>query len=366
MIPRNTMDVSTVESNFDGEKIDMTIDESSLSHIMSVLTDLYSDTQMAVIREYSTNARDTHVESGKADVPIEVFTPNRMSPMFKVRDYGLGLSLDDIRNVYSKYGASTKRGSDMVNGMLGLGAKSALTYTSSFTVVAVKDGVKNIVSVGRSEDGSGYMEIVDSGPTSDGNGVEIQVPVPTQDSLLFASKVHDFFDFWEAGTVKIDGKVNEGLNFAELAKIDDKTYLSTSGSIRGSIKGNTIVMGGVAYPAPFDSPFRWNTKFIYFADMGDAVFSPSRESLLTNKKNRDLFDSIISNIGDKVVESAKAQVESSQNKAEAYITAGRLISESVSSVKGFNHGLSPDHFEYRGESLFKFKKEFLDELSTLR
>ena len=39
----------------------MSIDQSALSHIMNVLTDLYADPELAVIREYSSNALDSHI-----------------------------------------------------------------------------------------------------------------------------------------------------------------------------------------------------------------------------------------------------------------------------------------------------------------
>ena len=44
----------------------MTFDENAIAHLMSVLTDLYSDPTLAVVREYSTNARDAQIAAGKA------------------------------------------------------------------------------------------------------------------------------------------------------------------------------------------------------------------------------------------------------------------------------------------------------------
>ena len=76
------------EGNLGGVQHKMTFDANSISHIMSVLTDLYSDPELAVIREYSTNAADSHIAAGAAR-PIEITTPNAMSPFFKVRDFGL-------------------------------------------------------------------------------------------------------------------------------------------------------------------------------------------------------------------------------------------------------------------------------------
>lgn len=355
MIPRNTMDVETVQSNFDGETIDMTIDENSLSHIMSVLTDLYSDTMLAVIREYSTNARDAHIDAGKADVPIEISTPSPLNPVFKVKDFGIGLSLDDIRNVYSKYGASTKRGSDTVNGMLGLGAKAALTYTSSFTIVAVKDGVKNIVSVGRNEEGSGYMEIVHTSPSTEDNGVEIQVPVPKDDGFNFRQKIEDFFRYWEKGTVRIDSRDTVGLDYSNLTKVNDRTYLFNS------YGDNLIVMGGVTYPSPFSNDFSGFTKYIYFADMGDVVFSPSRESLLTNKKNRDVCDSIVDSIKKSVLSSAQAEIDKAGSEVEAVKVAQERIDKSVRPV--LNRIMSPYEFDYKGKPLEEFREELIEAIN---
>ena len=106
MIP-NKEQITVVDTT-DGEKIQMELDAHSLAHIMSVLTDLYSDTEMACIREYSTNAFDAQVEAGVTR-PIEVFTPTALRPLLVIRDFGIGMNVEDIRKTYSKYGASSKR-----------------------------------------------------------------------------------------------------------------------------------------------------------------------------------------------------------------------------------------------------------------
>ena len=165
-----------VDSTLTGERVGMGIDESAMHHIMSVLTDLYSDPELAVIREYSTNALDSHRDAGNP-LPIEVTLPTQLAPFFRVRDYGDGLDAEDIRSIYSRYGTSTKRDSDDVVGMLGLGCKSALTYTDQFTLVGTKNGRTVQVSVGRDENGGGSMTIVSDEHTPDApSGVEVIVP----------------------------------------------------------------------------------------------------------------------------------------------------------------------------------------------
>jgi sensor histidine kinase regulating citrate/malate metabolism len=116
-----------VESNVQGEKIAMGIDPAAMAHIMSILTDLYSDPEYAVIREYSTNAFDSHIEAGQTR-PIEVTLPTDLAPFLTIRDFGIGLDAEGIESIYSLYGASTKRNTNDQVGMLGLGCKSALTY----------------------------------------------------------------------------------------------------------------------------------------------------------------------------------------------------------------------------------------------
>jgi len=92
-----------------------------LVYIFDILRNkLYSDKALAVVREYSTNAADANVENGVGSTPIIITVPNPMSPQFKVRDFGKGLSEDEVRNVYCMYGRSTKRDSNSFTGQIRL------------------------------------------------------------------------------------------------------------------------------------------------------------------------------------------------------------------------------------------------------
>src|ERR1700739_4627923 len=55
------------------------------------------------IRELSTNAWD----ASKGN--FEVHLPTGLTPVFGVRDYGPGMSAEDMKNVYARLYASTKR-----------------------------------------------------------------------------------------------------------------------------------------------------------------------------------------------------------------------------------------------------------------
>lgn len=313
--------VLDVDSTLQGEKVGMTIDTTALAHIMSVLTDLYSDQEMAVIREYSTNAYDAHIEAGVSR-PIEVTLPSALAPFFKVRDFGYGLDDDDIRDIYSRYGTSTKRQSDDVVGMLGLGCKSALSYTDQFTLRGIKNGVCTQVSVSRDEDGSGSMTILDQYPTEETSGVEIIVPSKRLNT--FSTKAEKFFRFWEEGTVLVNSEAPKRVNGLWLA--DD--LLMTD-----EVDRSMVVMGNVAYPLS-DRYDRYHT--VAFVPIGAVNFTPSREALQMNQQTKNTLE----HIRDRV-------------EKEKEVAIARLINEAPNRTEAIKVALAANKFGYNKPPLYK-------------
>jgi hypothetical protein len=323
-----------------GIKHAMSFDESSVAHLMSVLTDLYSDPELAVIREYSTNALDSHIAAGTTR-PIEVSLPNGLSPFFKVKDYGVGMDADDIQNIYSKYGASTKRGTNDQVGMLGLGCKSALTYTQQFTLIAIKNGVKYMVAISRTEDGSGVMEIVGESETDEPNGVEVVVPVNRYHD--FGGKSANFFRFWNSGTVLVNGKEPEYISGRKLT--------DTITVVKGS-KIDYLVMGNVGYPLePSNNLFKNRSYYSNFGivakiDIGDVNFTPSRESLHYTKKTI----ATIEKIREQVSAGFNNAVERDINDQESHPAALSTYYEWSQMLGGVNGG-APRSVKYKGEEI---------------
>ncbi len=299
-----------VEGNLTGDKVAMSFHEDSLVHLMGVLTDLYSDAELAVIREYSTNARDSHVEAG-VERPIEVSLPSALSPFLRVRDFGGGLSHEDIREIYSQYGASTKRQTNTQTGMLGLGCKSALTYTQQFTLVSVKDGRKVQVSISRDTDGAGSMTVVSDEPSKDEPGVEVVVPVKRQNDM--PRKARQFFSYWSPEDVLIDGAPPVP---AEGLKLSDR-FIITRG-----FRDHKVVMGNVAYPAPelqdrLSDYLGYNYSLVAYVDIGEVDFTPSREALNANPKTDSTLDALVEQLR-KVAEGAiQEKVDEATSPAEA-------------------------------------------------
>ncbi len=174
------------------------ISDQDQAHILQILRDrLYTNKILAVLREYGSNAWDEHRDAGTPDRPIKVVLPTRLVPALVIRDYGRGLSEDDVLNVYVKYGASTKRDADVAVGMLGIGAKSAFAYADSFTVTSFQAGVKSIYVAVLDESDVGVINKLGEAPCkADETGVEIKVQVDPKDIWDFQREAAALFPFF--------------------------------------------------------------------------------------------------------------------------------------------------------------------------
>ena len=322
--------VLDVDSTLVGERVGMGIDESALHHIMSVLTDLYSDPELAVIREYSTNALDAHRDAGNP-APIEVTLPSTLAPFFRVRDYGDGLDAEDIRSIYSRYGTSTKRESNDVVGMLGLGCKSALTYTDQFTIVATKNGRTVQVSVHRDENGGGSMTIVsDEYDPHQPSGIEVIIPAKREND--FERKARAFFRFWSAGDVLVNGEAPK--HVADTAEgtwlIPDKLLIADNArlGINRLGEGGFVVMGNVAYPMPPESDYSKRRKFgvVAFVEIGEVNFTPSREALQMTKRTKETLDRIDADVSRELLRTMQETVTKAESPAAA-LRAAQVANE---------------------------------------
>lgn len=285
-------------------------------HLMRMMTDLYQDRPRACIREYSTNAWDSQLQAGVTR-PIEVTTPTPLDPFLRIRDFGVGLDREGIADVYSKYGASTKRTSNEFNGMLGLGCKSALSYTAQFTVVGVKDGIKTMVAISRNETG-GSMTVVAEQPTTDPSGVEVTIPTKPSDAQTFKTTAADFFRYWKPGMILLDCSEPE---FVQTERITDRVHIETYDQgyqyYQNQGERDRIVMGGVAYPTHIDVALPQGNRFVCYVGMGEVGFVPSREALDDFSRTTTTLKAIAKEYADHVNAAAQADIDAQPNHGKA-------------------------------------------------
>lgn len=295
-----------------------------LVYIFDILrSKLYSNKIAAVVREYSTNAADANVENGMRDRPIVITAPTRMSPEFKVRDYGRGLSEDEIRNVYCMYGRSTKRNSNDYTGQLGLGSKSGFAYGDSFTIVSYKDGRKHTYTAYIDETRLGSIAKISESETTEENGIEIVIPANISDISSFEREIVRAVKYF-----KIKPNV---LNISNVVfQSDQEKLISGDGwSIykeQSSYYDNKAVaiMGNIGYPINVQTMTNNNYTVsalnspicIEFA-IGELNISANREELEYNDATKKAILDRVKKIEAEIAANAEEHIKSCKNIIEA-------------------------------------------------
>jgi hypothetical protein len=205
---------------------------------------LYANKIRAVIRELSCNAVDSHAAAGKQDVPFDVHLPNTLEPHFSIRDYGTGLSHDQVSNIYTTYFESTKTDSNAFIGALGLGSKSPFSYTDNFTVTAIKDGRKGIYTAFINEAGVPSIAQMMEEATDEPAGVEVKFSVNERyDFDKFRQEARIVYTHFALKPV-ISGNGDFGFVNAEYESRDIIPGVHSYKSSRGGV----AIMGNIAYP----------------------------------------------------------------------------------------------------------------------
>ena len=305
---------TTLKQSDDFKSFQFGIKESGLSHIFNVLRNqLYSDKVLAVIREYSCNAVDAHVEIGKAEVPIKIVLPTQLTPEFKVRDYGRGLTEKEIAEIYAMYGESTKRGSNDQIGQLGLGCKSAFAYGDNFIINSFMDGTKTTYNAFIDPSDIGQISIMGREKTNEKSGVEIVIPVKSDDFQEFYDKAVTLFKHF-----KVVPDVR-GANRDDLKRELEKSKVIIEKDNWRLVEGDShAIMGNISYPLDSGAlNIGWQDERaellssgveIDFA-IGDLEISASREALQytdrTKKAIIDILETILKALPDALGEKFK-------------------------------------------------------------
>lgn len=243
---------------------------------------IYEDRIMAVIRELSCNARDSMKEHalnlGKTVGELsmmEIHSPTFFEPYFFVRDYGTGLTHEQVFDIYLSYGKSTKTGSNDFVGMFGIGSKSPLAYTDSFIVTSYIDGTMLQYNVYKDK-GIPKITLLQKVETDEENGLKVLVSVEQKDNQPFTNRICDFFKLFNTNVSFTGIDSYEPIIFSE----DNELYkLATNYS-----RICCAVMGGVPYTIPTKLSERLTDlisapSIILPFNIGDLNVASSRENL---------------------------------------------------------------------------------------
>jgi len=245
---------------------------------------LYANKVRAIVRELSCNAVDSHVAAGRADTPFDVHLPNQLEPWFSIRDYGTGLSHDQVTNIYTTYFESTKTNSNDFIGALGLGSKSPFSYTDNFTVTAIKDGVKGVYSAFINEQGVPSIAKMATEETTEPAGVEVKFSVNDRyDFGKFREEARYVYKYFKLRPI-VTG--NADFTFEEL-KYADQDIIPGVHAVQDGHRRSVAIMGNIAYPIDVPEADKTlgevrqllNCGLVMEFAIGELDFQASREGL---------------------------------------------------------------------------------------
>jgi len=285
-----------VATSHDFPTVNCSIDPEDMRYISSLLRNNYSNTILATIRETYANAVDANKENNLSPERIEVKSPTSLDQTFSVRDYGCGLSRDQVFNLYSKFGKSTKRGSDLSIGGFGIGRFAPLSYKDSFTVTSYYNGIQSIYSLYISEENDTKIDEVFLGHTSECNGICISVGVANADINKFNEEIASFFSNFEILPTFLNIQ-NHIIKPEIVASGTDWQIRKSFNSYNHySVGEQGIVMGGIYYPInpelvdfKIGEDYAWAkylNKLVFIADIGSVSLHHSRETLEYNKTTK--------------------------------------------------------------------------------
>ena len=279
-----------------------------------ILSSLYSDKPLAIVRELGCNAMDSHIASGQPNLPFHIHIPNSLEPWITIQDFGTGISHEDIYEIYSVYFASTKTNTNTQVGMLGLGSKSPFCYTDNFTITSIHNQVKRIYNAYFNQTGMPTISLASQENTKDANGVAIQIPIKQSDISNFTQAVFKAFRFFDTKPTLTGGTID----WTDKPNFEGSFWKSYS-----NLNNSYAVMGGVTYPidiykveADHYDIVRKAGLVIHF-NIGELDVTPSRESLMYH-------DWVVKAINDKItlvkkdfVTKVEDQIKNSPNLLDA-------------------------------------------------
>lgn len=257
--------------------------------LMSMLsTGFYANPLRTMIQEVMFNAWDAHRMGDCLDKPIDIYIDDTTGLI--IRDYGPGISDDDMHPVYCIYGASTKRKDKRQTGGFGLGCKSPFSYTESFTVTSHHNGVKSMYLVSRvSDDAEGKPGLTPlvSVPTTE-TGLLVTIPLESTDFRRTYRYIKDVL-YLSGIKAQIHHEKEEGEYIPELVEsreVKPAEYVMESRDDEHD-KKVYAVYGGVRYEIVEKEEYEQEFEFISMISEIKSLYIGFAPDTLTPLPNRE-------------------------------------------------------------------------------
>lgn len=318
---------------------------------------LYSNKPLAIVRELSCNAYDAHVMVGRRDMPFEVKLPNKLDTQFYVKDFGPGLSHEQVMRLYTTYFDSTKTNSNDFIGGLGLGSKSPFSYTDSFTVESRQNGIARTYGAFVNDDGIPTIALMTEQATDEGDGLTVGFPVKPEDYDSFSYEARTFLRWISpAPTLKGASLASRpeplvgcsGLEvLVQYPGPDDQTtaYYRKDNRLHSTTRGAWVRMGQVNYPLDWHAAGLADNDFVklltnsprsylFHAPIGSLNVAASREGLQYDKQGKKEVAALLKVVAGNLIDYLNTEVKALKSTLTGF-EAGTLI-QKITSTWGFD------------------------------
>lgn len=278
---------------------------------------LYSNKILAIVRELSCNAYDSHVSSGKQNVPIEVKLPSAIDSTFYVRDYGTGLSHEQVTSLYTTYFDSTKTDSNDFIGALGLGSKSPFSYTNSFIVESRFNGEYRIYSCFKNELNLPSINLLSTADTTEENGLTISLTVQQKDFEAFRTAAKTAFMYFNPVPVIINQSDFEPYYVKHT--LSGSNWKMREAEYSAFYRGPRVIQGFISYPIDYDrigdsvlskkAQALVSTNLDLYVNIGDVDIAASREALSYDQFTIDKLINLTEQVADEIYGSIQNQFD---------------------------------------------------------
>ena len=270
------------DKNTDVEQIGQLSEQAEFSikaskKAFQILSGMYSDLPLAIVRELVANGWDSHIAANKKDVPVHIHLPNALEPWLTIQDFGTGISHKDIYEIYTKYFESTKTNTNEQAGCFGLGSKVQMAYTDSFISISITDGVKRTYNVFFNANGVPCISLVSQENTNESNGLSVQIPIKSNDFEKFQNATYRACRYYEVKPNITGGKIDWN--------IDKPNFVGSFWRSFTSLNQSYALMGNVAYPINIyqlsyeNQDIARKAGLVINFNLGELEITPSREDL---------------------------------------------------------------------------------------
>ena len=314
----------------------LTINTQAQAQLIQLLTNLYKNPVTSMVREIIANAIDaTRLLPVAQRQPIEIHLPSKTEPFFAVTDHALGMSTQEVKDIYLHYGTSTKTNNRKQIGSYGIGAKAPLSYTQTFMVTTVKNQQETTCLINLQQ-----VQLYTKKTTAT-NGTRVKIPLPqnlpahsfNEEQLRFYRAVktyallpipgiqltglktvtqefHPYGEvipcgtiqvaqqtlpvYWHSTTTNQDAKISGRQFFSSFERLYTLLYRDYQSQLMISKYDNfaiSAMIGGFTYPVSVpvmsDSP---SDEFIIELQPGIVNFSSSRDEIVPDAKKQQLLE----------------------------------------------------------------------------